>query len=60
MEGWEEFRADHEAADGWYSEAVMTTALRVKENIYTMNVNNPLQPTEKDLLRMTGSAVKFT
>ena len=57
MEGLEEFRADHEAEDGWYSEAVMTTFLRVKRNIYTMNVNSPLQPQEKDLVQIFAEDV---
>ena len=36
----------------------MTMALRVKGNVYVMNVDNPLQPTEENLLRVFADNVQ--
>ena len=36
----------------------MTMALRVKGNMYAMDVNNPLQPTEESLLRVFAENVQ--
>ena len=52
MEGSSESREDHECAAGWYSEAVMAAALRVKQNIYKMDLDKPLQPEEDNLQRI--------
>ena len=53
-----ERREDHESATGWYSEAVMATALQVKDNIYMLDLNNPLKPNdEDDLHRIYGPDV---
>ena len=34
----------HANENGWYSEAVMTFALRQKQNLFVMDVDNPVQP----------------
>ena len=52
FEGSMENRSDHETETGWYSEAVMAQALRVKLNIYKLDLDNPLQPKKKDLMRI--------
>ena len=52
LEGCTENRADHESPTGWYSEAVMAQALRVKQNLYKLDLDNPLQPRQEDLLRI--------
>ena len=49
-DGSPERREDHECAAGWYSEAVMTQALRCKRNIYKMDVDAPLKPEEEENL----------
>ena len=49
MEGSPELRNMHENEHGWYSEAVMATALRVKGNLYKLDVDKPLQPVQDEM-----------
>ena len=51
MEGNAEPRGLHERPAGWYSEAVLAQALRVKNNLYRLNLDDPLQATEISLMR---------
>ena len=42
-EGSHEDRADHEVpGSGWYSEAVLATALRAAGNLFSLDVNDPI------------------
>ena len=44
---------DHEIPDfGWYSEAVMATALRAHENKFSLDVDNPIHDDEESALRI--------
>ena len=52
FEGSAEHRADHIAPGGWYSEAVLATVLRTKHNMFTLDVNNPVQATEASSARL--------
>ena len=52
-----EERCDHELPTGWYSEAVMAQALRVKDNIYRLNLDDPVQPAEEQVMRIFGDNV---
>ena len=57
MELSQEERCQHELPTGWYSEAVMAQALRVKHNIYRLNLDDPVQPAEEQVLRIFGDNV---
>ena len=57
IEGSPEDRRIHENIDGWYSEAVMAQALRIKDNLYKLDLDNPLQPREDNLLRIYADNV---
>jgi hypothetical protein len=57
IEGSPEERRIHENIDGWYSEAVMAQALRIKDNLYKLDLDNPLQPREDNLLRIYADNV---
>ena len=49
LEGTEESRAIHEVpGSGWYSEAVMAYALRAKQNIYMLDLDNPIRVHNAD------------
>ena len=53
VEGNPEQRRDHEIpASGWYSEAVLATVLRVHANIYSLDLDNPIQPQQPSALRI--------
>ena len=52
-EGSHEDRADHEVpGSGWYSEAVLATALRAAMNIYSLDVNDPINHRSKNPARI--------
>ncbi|CAK0884111.1 unnamed protein product [Prorocentrum cordatum] len=57
MEGNPEPRHLHESDGGWYSEAVLAVALRMKQNLFRLNLDNPLQATPAGLLRLNAEAV---
>ena len=42
----------HISATGWYSEAVLATALRVKHNLFKLNLDNPIQNALGSLRRI--------
>ena len=44
MEQSGEVANSHMSDDGWYSEAILTMALRKKDNLYMMDVDRPLTP----------------
>ena len=53
MEGNPEIRTNHEIpAHVWYSEAVLATVLRVHANIYSLDLDNPIQPQQPSALRI--------
>ena len=52
MEDNPERRDDHELLTGWYSEAAMAQAFRVKQNIYRLDLDDPVQPNEGHLHRL--------
>ena len=60
FEGMRERRSMHEHPGvGWYSEAVMAYVLRWKQNIYTLDVDNPIHvDDERDPGRLFGEEVK--
>eukprot|EP00959_Pyramimonas_sp_CCMP1952_P333111 6975252-Pyramimonas_sp.AAC.1 len=45
MEGNPEPRHLHESDGGWHSEAVLAVAQRMKQNLFRLNLDNPLQAT---------------
>ena len=52
-EGNPEVRTDHEIPTfGWYSEAVLATALRAHGNIYSLDLDNPIQHHQESALRI--------
>ena len=55
-EGLPEHRSDHEHATGWYSEAVMAFALRMQDNVYKLDLDNPLPTSDAALHRLTNAA----
>ena len=57
-EGNPEPRDQHELPSGWYSEAVMATALRVKDNLYQFNVDAPLLGNDDDMMRIFTDYVR--
>ena len=42
----------HANDNGWYSEAVMTFAFRQKNNLFVLDVDNPVQPEGNDPMRI--------
>ena len=53
LEGNPEQHRDHEIPTfGWYSEAVLATVLRVHANIYSLDLDNPIQPQQPSALRI--------
>ena len=52
FEGNPEPRHMHANENGWYSEAVMTFALRQKNNLFVLDVDNPVQPEGDDPMRI--------
>ena len=53
FEGSPEDRGDHEIpGSGWYSEAVLATALRAEGNIYSLDVNDPIRHTTDNPARI--------
>ena len=57
MEGSLENPAWHASATGWYSEAVMATALRVKQNIFKLDLDNPVQNSAVSRGRLYDASV---
>ena len=52
-EGSHEGRDDHEVpGSGWYSEAVLATALRAAMNIYSLDVNDPINHRSENPARI--------
>ncbi len=58
MEGSPELRHNHENKRGWYSEAVMAQALRVKNNLYMLDLDNPLRPNQDSMMRIFAEDVR--
>ena len=53
MDGNPAVHTDHEIPTlGWYSEAVLATALRVHCNIYSLDLDNPIQPQQHSVRRI--------
>ena len=52
FEGNHELRESHELPSGWYSEAVLATALRTKDNLFVLDLDSPLKPNVNDLARV--------
>ena len=53
FDGSPELREDHEVpGSGWYSEAVLATALRAEGNIYSLYVNDPIRHTTDNPARI--------
>ena len=52
MEGNPEDPAIHMQPGGWYSEAVMANALRVKHNMFRLDLDNPIQQTAASMNRL--------
>ena len=49
FEGGQERRSNHETPlTGFYSEAVMTYALRFKQNLFVMDVDAPIRPDDAE------------
>ena len=47
----------HISETGWYSEAVMAAALRVKHNLFQLNLDNPIQNNRNSLHRIFSDDV---
>ena len=59
FEGVEENIAIHHQPGGWYSEAVMAYALRAKQNIYILDVDDPIRVNDpNDPLRIYAAEVR--
>ncbi|CAK0895135.1 unnamed protein product [Prorocentrum cordatum] len=56
MEGNPEPRHLHESDGGWHSEAVLAVAQRMKQNLFRLNLDNPLQATPAGDLPHPGRA----
>ena len=52
FEGNPERREDHICERGWYSEAVLATVLRTKDNLFTLDLMNPVRPTDTSSHRL--------
>ena len=52
FEGNPERRASHIAPRGWYSEAVLATVLRIKQNLFKLDLDNPVRPTDESARRL--------
>ena len=52
FEGNPERRASHIAPGGWYSEAVLATVLRIKQNLFKLDLDNPVRSTNESARRL--------
>jgi hypothetical protein len=57
MEGCPENPSIHIHETGWYSEAVMAQALRVKHNLFRLDLDKPIQDDEDSLHRIFADSV---
>ena len=52
FEGNPQHRSDHIAETGWYSEAVLATVLRTKQNVFRLDLDNPVRPEVSSARRL--------